>query len=185
MATMADGIAVGRPGDVPFAIVAELVDDVRTVSEESLSRALLLCLERAKLVVEPAGAAAVAGDPRRPGSLRAARRRRAVRRQHRPAAAAAGDPARARGGRPLPGAARAGAGPARATWPGCSATLATTDANVLEVEHLRTDAGLRVDEVEIDLQLEMRGPEHCDEVVELLRAEGYGVHEGSHAQVAY
>ena len=67
MATMADGIAVGCPGPVPFAIIDELVDDLRTVSEESLSKALLLCLERAKLVVEPAGAAAVAAvldDPK-------------------------------------------------------------------------------------------------------------------------
>ncbi|GAA3297384.1 hypothetical protein GCM10020295_29870 [Streptomyces cinereospinus] len=59
-ATMADGIRVGRPGDVPFAIVGNLVDEVRTVSEDELSAALLLCLERAKLVVEPAGASPVA-----------------------------------------------------------------------------------------------------------------------------
>ncbi|HSA53703.1 MAG TPA: threonine ammonia-lyase, partial [Yinghuangia sp.] len=58
--TMADGIAVGRPGDVPFALISELADGVRTVGEESLSQALLLCMERAKLVVEPAGAASVA-----------------------------------------------------------------------------------------------------------------------------
>ncbi len=54
--TMADGIMVGRPGDVPFRLVREVVDEVRTVSEDALSSALLLCLERAKLVVEPAGA---------------------------------------------------------------------------------------------------------------------------------
>ncbi|WAC54663.1 threonine ammonia-lyase [Gordonia sp. SL306] len=60
MNTMADGIAVAMPGDVPFAHISELVDSVVTVSEESLSTALLLMLERAKLVVEPAGAAAVA-----------------------------------------------------------------------------------------------------------------------------
>ncbi|MDX6223931.1 MAG: threonine dehydratase, partial [Frankiales bacterium] len=60
MATMADGIAVGCPGPVPFGLVERYVDDVLTVSEESLSKALLLCLERAKLVVEPAGAAACA-----------------------------------------------------------------------------------------------------------------------------
>ncbi|KOG90907.1 threonine dehydratase, partial [Streptomyces varsoviensis] len=58
--TMADGIKVGRPGDVPFKIVGDLVDEVRTVSEDELSSALLLCLERAKLVVEPAGASPVA-----------------------------------------------------------------------------------------------------------------------------
>jgi threonine dehydratase len=60
MNTMADGIAVARPGDVPFEHISELVDSIVTVSEEALSTALLLMLERAKLVVEPAGAAAVA-----------------------------------------------------------------------------------------------------------------------------
>jgi threonine dehydratase len=60
MATMADGIAVGVPGEVTFAHVRDLVDRVVTVSDDSLARALVLCLERAKLVVEPAGAAAVA-----------------------------------------------------------------------------------------------------------------------------
>src|SRR3954470_11405140 len=60
MKTMADGIAVGLPGPVPFAEVQEHVDEVRTVSEELLSRAVLAVAERAKMVVEPAGAAAVA-----------------------------------------------------------------------------------------------------------------------------
>lgn len=53
--TMADGIAVGRPGQLPFSIIRELVDDVVTVSEDSLARALIFLLERAKMVVEPAG----------------------------------------------------------------------------------------------------------------------------------
>ena len=60
MATMADGIAVGCPGELPFALVQDVVDEVVTVSEAAISKALLLCLERAKQVVEPAGAAAVA-----------------------------------------------------------------------------------------------------------------------------
>jgi threonine dehydratase len=58
--TMADGITVGRPGELTFELVSQLVDSVLTVSEESLSQALLMCLERAKQLVEPAGAAAVA-----------------------------------------------------------------------------------------------------------------------------
>jgi threonine dehydratase len=58
---MADGIAVARPGELAFKMLSELASGVLTVSEEALSRALLLCLERAKQVVEPAGAAAVAG----------------------------------------------------------------------------------------------------------------------------
>ena len=68
MKTMADGIAVGCPGEVPFAAVRDHVDEIVTVSEESLSQALLALVERAKMVVEPAGAAAVAAmldDPTR------------------------------------------------------------------------------------------------------------------------
>jgi threonine dehydratase len=60
MATMADGIAVGQPGALPFRLVREYVDDMLTVSEEELSRALVALIEREKLVVEPAGAAASA-----------------------------------------------------------------------------------------------------------------------------
>src|SRR4051794_40743520 len=60
MSTLADGIAVGEPSALTYAHVAELVDEIVTVSEDQLSQAMLLCLERAKLVVEPAGVAAVA-----------------------------------------------------------------------------------------------------------------------------
>ena len=60
MATMADGIAVGRPGDVPFGLIQQYVDSIETVSEDSLAGPCCYLLERAKLVVEPAGAAAVA-----------------------------------------------------------------------------------------------------------------------------
>src|SRR5881628_1793307 len=60
MSTLADGIAVGEPTALTYSHVSDLVDEVITVSEDQLSRAMLLCLERAKLVVEPAGAASVA-----------------------------------------------------------------------------------------------------------------------------
>src|SRR6187200_1748448 len=66
MKTMADGIAVPRPGKVPFAAIVDYVDEVITVSEESLSSAMVMLLERAKMVVEPAGAAAVAAVLDRP-----------------------------------------------------------------------------------------------------------------------
>src|SRR5699024_3808999 len=58
--TMADGIAVAEPGQVPFGILTTYLDDVLTVSEESLSMALIGLMERAKLLVEPSGAAGVA-----------------------------------------------------------------------------------------------------------------------------
>ncbi|MBM4434698.1 MAG: threonine ammonia-lyase [Chloroflexi bacterium] len=58
--TIADGIAVGRPGDVTLALARSSVREVRTVSDEQIARALLLLLERHKLLAEPAGAAALA-----------------------------------------------------------------------------------------------------------------------------
>ena len=172
MTTMADGIAVGCPGVLPFDLVRDLVDDVRTVSEESLSRALLLCLERAKLVVEPAGAAGVAALLDEPGAFeppvvvvlsggnidplllqRVLRHGLAV------------------AGRFLSFRARISDRPGALVR--LLAEVAKADASVLEVEHVRTDARLRVDEVEVALQLETRGAEHCDEVIERLREAGY------------
>ena len=172
MTTMADGIAVGCPGPVPFTIINELVDDVRTVSEESLSRALLLCLERAKLVVEPAGAAAVAAvldDPTAfeppvvvvlsGGNIDPLLLMRVLR--HGLAVA----------GRFLSFRARISDRPGALV--SLLAEVAAADASVLEVEHVRTDARLRVDEVEVALQLETRGAEHCQEVQARLREAGY------------
>jgi threonine dehydratase len=172
MATMADGIAVGCPGPVPFSVVQELVDEMRTVSEESLSRALLLCLERAKLVVEPAGAAAVAAvldDPAAfeapvvvvlsGGNIDPLLLNRVLR--HGLAVA----------GRYLSFRVRISDKPGGLVR--LLAEVASADASVVEVEHMRTDPRLLVDEVEVRLELETRGAEHCDEVLGRLRAAGY------------
>jgi len=178
MHTMADGIAVGLPGDVPFEIVRHHVDSVETVSEESISRALLHLLERSKLVVEPAGGAAVARLIEAPeaawegplvavlsgGNIDPLLMLRIIR--HGMAAA----------GRYLQLRVRV------PDKPGNLAQLlvdcAEVDANVLEVEHVRTDASLNVDEVEIALELETKSTEHCGEVLEALRARGYRVISG-------
>ncbi|MFF0967952.1 threonine ammonia-lyase [Streptomyces sp. NPDC003703] len=176
--TMADGIRVGRPGDVPFEIVSELVDEVRTVGEDQLSAALLLCLERAKLVVEPAGASPVA----------------ALLGGERGAGAALEGPVVAvlSGGNVDPvllqrvlrhGMAAQGrylAVRLRLTdRPGALATLlgvlSATDANVLDVSHVRTDPRLGLTEAEVELHLETKGPAHCAEVREALREAGYTV----------
>lgn len=58
--TIADGIAVALPGKLPFDFVREYVDEVITVTDDDVARAILLLLERAKLLVEPAGAVGVA-----------------------------------------------------------------------------------------------------------------------------
>ncbi|CAM4275516.1 threonine ammonia-lyase [Nocardia ninae] len=177
MSTMADGIAVGQPGQVPFVHVAEHVSAMVTVDEDSLSKALLLCLERAKLIVEPAGAAAVAAlmscaaadlelkgpvcailsggniDPllltRLIGhGLSAAGRYLAVR-------VTISD---------QPG--------------GLSALLAVvgkTGASVVDVWHARTGTWLALDEVEVSLTLETRGPNHREDVLNALTNAGYAV----------
>lgn len=167
MATMADGIAVGRPGAVPFAIVRDLVDDIETVTEDQISRAVLLLLERAKLLVEPAGAAATAAVLANPrsfeppvavvvsgGNVDSLLLMRIIR--HGLAAA----------GRYLTVTVRV---PDR---PGSLARLLAEvkdlQANVLEVQHDRLDAGLGVDEVDIVVQMETRGHDHCEKVLDAL-----------------
>ncbi|MEU5438066.1 threonine ammonia-lyase [Streptomyces sp. NPDC020719] len=172
--TMADGIKVGRPGDVPFALIRELVDDIVTVSEDALSSALLLCLERAKLVVEPAGASPVAALLSDPGAFRG------------PVVAVLS------GGNVDPvllqrilrhGMAAAGrylSLRVRITdRPGVLAellrALSVVDANVLDVGHVRTDPRLGLTEVEVELHLETKGPEHCLEVSAALREAGYRI----------
>ncbi|MGH8869689.1 MAG: threonine ammonia-lyase [Actinomycetes bacterium] len=172
MATMADGIAVGCPGDLTFGLVRDLVDDVVTVSEESLSRALLLCLERHKLVVEPAGAASVAAVLDAPrvfeppvvgvlsgGNVDPVLLLRVLR--HGMAAA----------GRYLSLRLRIPDRPGQLA--SLLTELAAMEANVLDVEHVRTGPRLHLDEVEVALQLETRGPVHCEEVLDRLRAAGY------------
>ena len=67
--TMADGIAVARPGDIPYEIVSTQLDRVITVSEDSMSQAQLGLLERSKMLVEPSGAAGVAALLDRPGEF--------------------------------------------------------------------------------------------------------------------
>ncbi|MFD3584034.1 threonine ammonia-lyase [Streptomyces sp. NPDC058683] len=172
--TMADGIKVGRPGDVPFALIEELVDEVRTVGEDQLSAALLLCLERAKLVVEPAGAAPVAALLAEPGAFAG------------PIVAVLSggnvDPVLMqrvlRHGMSAQG--RYLAVRLRLTdRPGALATLlgvlSVVDANVLDVSHVRTDPRLGLTEAEVELHLETKGPAHCSEVGHALREAGYTV----------
>ncbi len=171
-ATMADGIAVARPGDLTVALLAGLGTSIVAVTEENLSRGLLLCLERAKQVVEPAGAAGVAAMLEHPalfappvvivlsgGNIDPLLLSKVLR--HGLSAA----------GRFLAFRCKL---PDR---PGALATLlmelAALGANVLDVVHERVTADLRVDEAEVNLHLETRGPEHTDSVISQLRKAGY------------
>ncbi len=172
--TMADGIAVPTPGDIPFAIVEELVDEIRTVSEDSLSRAILLLLERAKLIVEPAGAAAVAAILEDPDAFEP------------PVAAVLSggniDPlvllrvirhGLAAADRYL--SLRLSISDTPGTLASLLELLGRHGANVLDLEHMRTHPQLNVDEVEVGLQLETRGPSHAHDVLAVLADSGYDV----------
>src|SRR5690625_841845 len=168
MSTMADGIAVGMPGEVPFGLARSHATEVVTVSEEALSNALVHLLDRAKLVVEPAGAAGVAAVLDEPatfeqpvvavlsgGNIDPLLLMRVVR--HGMAAAARYLSFRVRISDAPGGLAR------------LLAQLADVDANVLDVVHERTRSTLRIDQVEVALQVETRGPEHRERVLSALR----------------
>jgi len=174
MNTIADGIAVGRPGEVPLATVLQSVDDMVTVGEESLSQALVLLLERAKQVVEPAGVAAVAALLDQPG------------RWPGPAVAVLSggniDPlllmqvvrhGLAAAGRYLSFTVRIPDRPGELAR--LLGLLADARANVLDVVHQRVSARLHVDEVEVALQVETRGDAHRAGVVARVRDAGYPV----------
>ena len=176
MTTMADGIAVGRPGDITFAAVRDHVDDILTVSEDSLARALLALIERAKMIVEPAGAAAVAAildDPTRyatptvavlsGGNIDPLLLGKVIRH----GMAAAGRYLNLRVCIPdVPGGLAQLLG-----------EVSSVGANVLEVAHERISPTLHLDEVEVHLQLETRGEPHAEQVMSRLRERGYRVFE--------
>jgi threonine dehydratase len=170
--TMADGIAVGRPGDITYGLVSDLVDAVVTVTEESISQALLLCLERAKQVVEPAGAAGVAALLEHSYAVKP------------PVVVLLSggniDPLLLskvlRHG--LAGAGRYLVVRCRLKdRPGALVTLlselAELGVNVLDVMHERVAARLHVEEAEVLMHLETRGADHSEDVIGRLRAKGY------------
>jgi threonine dehydratase len=172
--TMADGIAVAEPGVATFEHVTKLVDDIVTVSEESLSRALLLCLERAKLVVEPAGVAAAAAVLANPGRFPA------------PVCAVLSggniDPllllhviqhGMGAAGRYL--AIRVVIPDRPGSLAGLLARVGELGANVVDISHSRLGRATAFGDVYVALSLETRGPEHCTEVLHSLREAGFRV----------
>jgi len=170
--TIADGIAVGRPGALNFSIVRAAVDEVVTVGDDDTARALVVLLERAKLVVEPAGAvgvAAVLADKVRVsgptvillsgGNIDPMVMERVISR------GLAASHRYLKVNIPLP------------DRPGQLARIAEliaeANANVVEVLHTRHGYGLQISEVEIEIHMETRGAEHAELVLRRLRDAGY------------
>ncbi|KUL36671.1 threonine ammonia-lyase [Actinoplanes awajinensis] len=177
VATIADGIAVMRPGDLTFAHVAKLVDGVVTVTDEDLSAALLVLLERHKMVVEPAGAAAVAAlltgaytPPRDGGPVVAILSGGNI------------DPmlllkviehGLASAGRYLRLAVRCTDRPGQLAR--MLREIAEQRANIVDVVHSRQSPRLGFGEVEVALSVETRGPAHSSALISALRDAGYRV----------
>ena len=176
VATIADGIAVGRPGDVPFAIIKELCDEVVTVTDDEIAAAIVFLLERSKMVVEPAGAAPVAALMT--GKLQEA----GIDSESTVAVLSGGniDPmlmlkviqvGLASAGRFLTVKIALRDRPGELQT--ISRIIAEHDANVTRVDHSRVGAGLTMGGVHISIDMETRGRDHSEEVLNALHEAGY------------
>ncbi len=172
--TIADGIALKCPSQLTFDHVQAFVDDVVTVSEEEIGRALILLLERAKAVVEPSGAvglaALLAGKVTGSGPVAAVLSGGNVdslmlMRLVEHGLSAAGRYLRLRVVVPdRPGALAS-----------VTQAIAELGINVLAVEHHRAGVQVGIGEVEVLLTLETRNAMHREQVVEALRTHDYQV----------
>jgi threonine dehydratase len=169
--TIADGIAVSRPGRIPFELIKQNIDKVVTVSENEIAKAILVLLERSKQVVEPAGAVGVAailaGKLKLKGNTvvilsggnmdplllqRVVRHGLAAAERYTTISVMLPD-------RP---------GQLSLT----AAVIAKANANVVEVLHSRHGLGLKISEVELNLSVETSGHEHTLEVIKALKEAG-------------
>jgi threonine dehydratase len=172
--TIADGIAVKRPGELTLALIARWVDEMVAVEEDEVAEAMVFLMERAKLVVEGAGAVGVAAllagrlhaSPSGTtvvmlsgGNVDAGLLAEVARRHE------------SQSGRRLVLLASL---PDR---PGSLARLLALvgelRANLLDVEHIREGFDLHVRETAVQLVLETRGEAHARRVTEAVRAAGY------------
>jgi threonine dehydratase len=172
--TIADGIAVKHPGAVTQPLLDEWLEDVVTVSEDEIAEAMFLCLERAKLVVEGAGAAGLA-------ALLAGRT----------GAAPEGTTVAILSGGNVDAGLLAEVGRRHESLLGRRLVLITrlpdrpgelagllehvaaTGANIVDVSHVREGIALHVRETAVELVLETRGREHADAVLTAMAGAGY------------
>jgi threonine dehydratase len=172
--TIADGIAVKRPGDLTLALLREWLDELVVVEDEATAEAMFWLLERAKLVVEGAGAVGVAallggqvapapegttvavlsGGNVDPGLLLTLARRHETLAKRR-----------------LVILTRVPDRPGGLV--GLLTRVAQAGANVVDVSHVREGIELHVRETAVELVLETRGQDHADAVLAALDEAGY------------
>ena len=174
MSTIADGIAANSPGDLTLAHVQRLVDEVVTVNDDAIAEALVYCVERMKLVLEPSGAAGIAAVINELSELRP------------PVVIVLS------GGNIDPllllRVIRFGLGSSGRYFafhtripdhPGelhrLLGLIAKAGANIVGVEHRREGVAVHLGEVEVALQVETRGREHITDLVNQLATAGYSL----------
>ena len=169
--TIADGIAVAKPGRIPFDLVLEHVDKIVTVTEDEIAKAMLAVLERSKLVVEAGGvvgvAAVLAGKLKLKGTTaivlsggnidpllmqRVIRHGLAASERYTNISVMLPD---------RPG-----------QLVRTAEAVAAAHANVVEVLHTRHGNGLQISEVELNLSVETRGKQHRKDLMKSLKAAG-------------
>jgi len=173
--TIAEGIAVGEPGELTRGIVTELVDDILVVSEQRIEEAIALGAEIEKTILEGAGAAALAALLEYPAAFRG---------QNVGVVLSGGNiDARLLASVLLRALARSGRlvrlrieVPDR---PGVLAAVAQIvgglRANIVDVEHRRDLPGVALKSARLDLSVETRDRAHADEIVKTLEANGFRV----------
>ena len=176
--TIAEGIAVAGPGDITFPLLQRCLDDVVVVSEDEVAQAMVLLLERSKLVVEGAGAVGVAALLAR--KIDVARRRVAV-------VLSGGnvdinmvarvvEHGLTHAGRYLTLTARVDDRPGQLSM--LLSVIAGAGANVLSVSHQRFGIDIPVGRVQVALLLEVRNRDHAAEVRQALEHAGFSRRAG-------
>ncbi len=176
--TIADGIAVKRPGTQTFEVIQKYVDEIVTVDEEEIANAILLFLERDKTVVEGAGAVPLAALIH--GKIPAARGKKV-------AMILSGgnidmnvisriiERGLVKDGRLVQLVARVPDRPGSLAK--FTAAIAEQGANVVEIYHNRAFSKAAIGDVQVEVTLETRGRPHIDELIAALEKKGWAVHE--------
>ncbi|OPX84510.1 MAG: L-threonine dehydratase catabolic TdcB [Pelotomaculum sp. PtaB.Bin104] len=171
--TIADGIAVGKPGEATFALLCKYVDDIVTVDDEEIAGAILMLLERAKIVVEGAGAVGLAALTYHKTALN----------NTKVAVVLSGgnidvhilsiiiERGLAKSGRYVR------LSTVVTDRPGSLSkllfTVAEAGANVISVAHDRIKQDIPLKQAEVELALETRNKAHIDQIIDILCSNGY------------